>query len=49
MVYLHTKNPYLGKFWRAMDWKMFVYFLAIRNSLIYFGTFYGTWVYFAFA
>jgi hypothetical protein len=27
MVYLHTKNPNLGKFWRALDWKIFIYVL----------------------
>jgi hypothetical protein len=31
MAYFHTKNPNLGKFWRALDWKMFIYFMAIRN------------------
>jgi hypothetical protein len=25
MVYLQTKNPNLGRFWRALDWKMFTY------------------------
>jgi hypothetical protein len=24
MVYLHTQNPYLGTFWRAVEWKMLV-------------------------
>jgi hypothetical protein len=27
MVYFQTKNPNLGKFLRALDWKMFIYFL----------------------
>jgi hypothetical protein len=26
MVCFQTKNPYLGKFWRALKWKMRVYF-----------------------
>jgi hypothetical protein len=25
MVYFQTKNPNLGKFWRALEWKMLVY------------------------
>jgi hypothetical protein len=29
MVYFQAKNPYLGKFWRALDWKMSIYFMAI--------------------
>jgi hypothetical protein len=24
MVYFQTKNPNLGKFWTALDWKMLV-------------------------
>jgi hypothetical protein len=31
MVYFQTKNPNLGKFWRAIDWKMFIYFMDIWN------------------
>jgi hypothetical protein len=31
MVYFQAKNPNLGKFWRALDWKMFTYLMAIRN------------------
>jgi hypothetical protein len=26
MVYFETKNPYLGTFWRALEWKMLAYF-----------------------
>jgi hypothetical protein len=33
MVYFQTKNPNLGNFWRALDWKMLLSFLAIRNIL----------------
>jgi hypothetical protein len=29
MVYFQTKNPNLGTFWRALEWKMLVYFMAI--------------------
>jgi hypothetical protein len=31
MVYLQTKNPNLGKFRRALTWKMLVYLIAIWN------------------
>jgi uncharacterized membrane protein (DUF106 family) len=27
MVSFQTKNPNLGKFWRASDWKMLIYIL----------------------
>jgi hypothetical protein len=47
MVYFQTKNPNLGKFWRALVWKMLIYFMDIWNistdiwdSLWPFGTFY---------
>jgi hypothetical protein len=33
MVYFQTKNPNLGKFWRALDWKMMIFFMAIWNIL----------------
>jgi hypothetical protein len=29
MVSFQTKNPNLGKFWRTLDWKMLIYFMAI--------------------
>jgi hypothetical protein len=29
MAYFRTKNPELGWFWRALQWKMLVYYLAI--------------------
>jgi hypothetical protein len=41
MVCFQTKNPNLGKFWRALDWKMLIYFMPIRNSLQTFGIFYN--------
>jgi hypothetical protein len=31
MVYFQTKNPNLGKFWRALEWKLLVYFMVIWN------------------
>jgi hypothetical protein len=33
MVCFQTKNPNLGKFWRALEWKMLKYFMAIWNIL----------------
>jgi hypothetical protein len=33
MVYFQTKNPNLGKFWRALKWKMLVYFKVISIIL----------------
>jgi hypothetical protein len=41
MVYFQTQNSDLGKFWRALDWKMFVYFMTIWNILRPFGIIYG--------
>jgi hypothetical protein len=29
MVYLQTKYPYLGIFWRALEWKVLLHFMAI--------------------
>jgi hypothetical protein len=37
MVYFQTKNPNLGKFCRAAEWKMFIYFAAIWNIFSGFG------------
>jgi hypothetical protein len=48
MVSFQTKNPNLGKFWRALDWKIFIYFKAIWNILQTFGLFYDHLVHFAF-
>jgi hypothetical protein len=31
MVCFQAKNPNLGKFWRALEWKMLVYFTVIWN------------------
>jgi hypothetical protein len=40
MVPFQTQNPNLGKFWRALDWKMLIYLMAIWNILQTFGIFY---------
>jgi hypothetical protein len=47
-VYFQIKNPNLGKFWRALKWKMFVYFMTIWNGivcghLVYFFPFWYVW------
>jgi hypothetical protein len=39
MVYFQTKNPNLGKFWRASDWKMLIYFMAVGKFDGHFGYF----------
>jgi hypothetical protein len=46
MVCFQTKNPNLGKFWRALDWKLLIYFMAIWNILWRFGIFYDHFVHF---
>jgi hypothetical protein len=46
MVYFQTKNPNLGKFLRALERKMFVYFMVIWDILWPFSIFYGNLVYF---
>jgi hypothetical protein len=46
MVSSQTQNPNLGKFWRALDWKMFIYFTDIWNILQTFGIFYRHLEYF---
>jgi hypothetical protein len=43
-VYFQTKNPNLGKFWRAFDWKMWRYFMSIWYFLCLFGAFFPVWV-----
>jgi hypothetical protein len=32
-IYFQTKNPHLGKFWRALLWKVLVYFMTIWSIL----------------
>jgi hypothetical protein len=46
MVCFETKNSNLGKFWSALDWKMFQYFMAIWNILWRLGIFYDHLVHF---
>jgi hypothetical protein len=29
--HFHTKNPNLGKIWRALEWKMFLNFMTLWN------------------
>jgi hypothetical protein len=48
MVYFQTKNPNLGQFRRALDWKMLIYFNAIWNILGTFVIFYDHFVHFVF-
>jgi hypothetical protein len=48
MVTFQTKNPNLGKFWRATDWKMLLYIMAIWNILQTFGKFYDHLEHFVF-
>jgi hypothetical protein len=33
MVSFKTKNTTLGEFWRSLDWKIWIYFMAIWNIL----------------
>jgi hypothetical protein len=39
MVCFQTKNPNSGTFWRALEWKMLVYFMVFWNILRSFGTY----------
>jgi hypothetical protein len=48
MVSFQTKNPNLGEFRRALDWKMSIYFMRIWNILQTFGIFYDHLVNFVF-
>jgi hypothetical protein len=41
MVCFQNKNPNLGKFWKALDWPILIYFTAIWNILGTFDIFYG--------
>jgi peroxiredoxin family protein len=43
MVYFQTKNPNLGKFFRAFEWKMLVYFMVIWSILWPFGNVVVIW------
>jgi hypothetical protein len=54
MAYFQNKNLNLGKFWRVLQWKMSVYFIAIWSMIVGtiwyilwpFGIFSGHLVYF---
>jgi hypothetical protein len=46
MAYFQTKNPNVGKIWRALQWRMLAYFMPIWSILRPFGLFYGHLVYF---
>jgi hypothetical protein len=46
MAYFQTKNPNLAKFWKVLQWKMYVYFMSIWSILCPFGLFYVHLVYF---
>jgi hypothetical protein len=35
IVCFQTKNPNLGKFMRALEWEMLVYFMALWNIFLY--------------
>jgi hypothetical protein len=48
MVSFQTKNPNLGKFWRALDRKKLKYLMAIWNILLTFKIFYDHLVHFVF-
>jgi hypothetical protein len=49
MVYFQTKNPNLGKFWRALHrLEKWIYFMAIWNTLRTFEIFYHHLVHFVF-
>jgi hypothetical protein len=41
MACFQTKNPSLGKFWRALEWKMLLYLVVISSILQPFDIFYG--------
>jgi hypothetical protein len=47
MVYFQTKDPNLGKIWRALEWKMLVYFMVVRSILWPFGNVQVIWYIFA--
>jgi hypothetical protein len=48
MVSFQTKIPNLGKFWRALEFKMLIYFMAIWNILQTFEIFYNHLIRFVF-
>jgi hypothetical protein len=46
MVYFQTKNPNLGKLWKALEWEMLVYFMPNWYILCPIGIFYAQLAYF---
>jgi hypothetical protein len=48
MVYFQNKNPNLCKIWRALNWKMLTYFMAVWNILRTFGILYDHFADFVF-
>jgi hypothetical protein len=44
MVYFQANISNLGKFWKALEWKMVVYVMPIWNISRPFGIFYGALV-----
>jgi hypothetical protein len=48
MVSFQTKNPNFGKFWKASEWKMFVYFMTIWNIFGHLVLFMAVFVYLVF-
>jgi hypothetical protein len=45
LIFKPPPQKNLGKFWRALEWKILVYFgMVIWNILRLFGTIYGYWV-----
>jgi hypothetical protein len=48
MVCFQTKKSYFGKFLRALEWKMLIYFMGISNILLTFGIFSDNLVQFVF-
>jgi hypothetical protein len=48
MVCFRTKNPNLGKFRTALDWKMFINFMSTWNIYWRFGILYDHLVHFEF-
>jgi hypothetical protein len=46
MVCFQTQKKILGKFWRALQWSMLVYFMFIWSILRPLEMFYGHFVYF---
>jgi hypothetical protein len=53
MVYFQTKNPILGKFWRALEWQIWyilwpfgIYYCRFGNLVVYFSPFWYIGVFF---